>query len=112
MFSKLLPHFLSTADVARLAALVAAAQQYHDLPPVKSVVNAQLRTETDPQLKHAATDGFAIAKISRTHTGQTGIHRRLHPQIAEGVKPLVKRDESVLKLQLLDFPLKHFKCNL
>jgi hypothetical protein len=27
----------------------------------------------------------------------------------EGIEPLVKRDEAVLKLQLLDFPLNHWR---
>jgi hypothetical protein len=29
----------------------------------------------------------------------------LHSSVTEGIEPLVKRDESVLKLQLLDLPL-------
>ena len=29
--------------------------------------------------------------------------RRLHPPVAKGIKPFVKRNRSVLKLQLLDF---------
>jgi hypothetical protein len=106
------PQFLRAADVARLAALVAAANQDDDFPSVQSVINAESRTETDPQFKHAATNGLAIAEIPGAHAGQSRIHRRLHPHVAQGIKPFIKRDESVLKLQLLDFPLNHFECNL
>jgi hypothetical protein len=28
--------------------------------------------------------------------------------VAEGIEPLVKRDQFVLKLKLLDFPLNHW----
>ena len=103
---------MRTADVTRLAALVAAANQDDDFLTVQSVINAESQPETDPQFKHAATDGFAIAEISGAHASQARVHRRLHPQTAKGIKPLVKRHQPILKLQLLDFPFDHFKCNL
>ena len=107
-----MPQFLRTADVTRLAALVAAANQDDDFLTVQSVINAESQPETDPQFKHAATDGFAIAEISGAHAGQTRVHRRLHPQVAKGIKPFVERHQPVLKLKLLDFFLNHFECNL
>jgi hypothetical protein len=109
MFRKLLPQLLRAADVAFLAAFVAAAQQDDNLPAVKSVIHAESRAKGDSQLKHPATHGFAIAKISGARTGQTGIHRHLHSLVTKGIEPLVKRDESVLKLQLPDFPFEHRK---
>jgi hypothetical protein len=100
----LLPQPLRAADVTLLAAFVAATQQNHDLSAVQSVINTESRAKTYPQLKHAAAHGFAIAEISGANSGQSGVHRRLHPQVAKGIKPFVKRDKPVLKLQLLDFP--------
>jgi hypothetical protein len=47
---------LRALDVARLTAFVAAAQQHHDLFSVQPVINAQARTEGDPQFKYPATD--------------------------------------------------------
>ena len=108
----MLPQLLRAADVSRLAALVAAANQHDDFFAVQSEINAESRPETDPQFKHAATDGFAIAEIPGAHAGQTRVHRRLHPQVAKGIKPFVKRHQPVLKLQLLDFPFDNFECNL
>ncbi len=98
---------LRAADVAGLAAFVASAQQHHDLSAVKSVVNTESRAEIYPQLGHSAAHGLGVAEIPSTHAGQPGIHRRLHSFVAERIEPFVKRDESVLKLQLLDFPLDH-----
>jgi hypothetical protein len=112
MLRKLLPQLLRAADVACLAAFVAAAQQDDDLPSVKSVIHTESRAKGDSQFKHPAAYGFAIAEISGTHTGQTRIHSHLHSLVAKGIEPLVKRDESVLKLQLPDFPFNHFDCNL
>ena len=109
MFCKLLPQLLRAADVACLAAFVAAAQQDDDLPSVKSVIHTQPRTKGNSQLKHTAAHGFAVAEVSGAHAGQTGIHRYLHSLVTKGIEPLVKRDESVLKLQLLDFPFEHWK---
>ena len=109
MFCKLLPQLPRAADVACLAAFVAAAQQNNDLPSVKSVIYTESRAKGDSQLKHPAAHGFAIAKISGAHAGQAGIHRHLYSLVAKGIEPLVKRDESVLKLQLLDFPFEHWK---
>lgn len=74
---------------------------------VQPVIDAKARPQINPQFKHAAAHGFEIAKISGAHAGQSGIHRRLPFFVAEGIEPLVKRDKSVLKLQLLDFPLDH-----
>ena len=107
MFQKLLPQLLRTADVARLAAFVTAADKNHDLPTLQSVIDAQAGTEGDAQLEHPTTHRFAVAEISGAHPGQSGIDRRLHFPIAKGIKPLVKRDESILKLQLLDVLLQH-----
>ena len=101
---------MRAADVACLAAFVAAAQQDDDLPTVKSVIHSESRTKDNSQLKHSAAHGFAIAEVSGTHAGETGIHRHLHSLVAKGIEPLVKRDESILKLQLPDFPLKHRKA--
>jgi hypothetical protein len=107
MFFELLPQSLCILNVARLGALTAAAEQNHNLPLVKTVIDAKAGSQREPQFVDTATDGLAITEISRSYAGQSGIHRRLHFSIAKGIKPLVKRDESVLKLQLLDFPLKH-----
>jgi len=74
---------------------------------VQPVLDAEARPQFNPQFKHAAAHGFEIAEISGAHTRETGIHRRLPFFVAEGIELLVKRDESVLKLQLLDFPLDH-----
>jgi len=109
MFRKLLPQLLRAADVACLAAFVAATQQDDDLPSVKSVIHSESRTKDNSQLKHPAAHGFAIAEISGAHPGQTGIHRHLHSLVTKGIEPPIKRDESVLKLQLLDFPFEHWK---
>jgi hypothetical protein len=109
MFRKLLPQLLRAADVACLASFIAAAQQDDDLPSMKSVIHTESRAKGDSQLKHSAAHGFAIAKISGAHAGQAGIHRHLHSLVAKGIEPLVKRDESVLKLQLPDLPFEHRK---
>ena len=98
---------LRATDVAGLTAFVATAKQHHDLFAVQSIINPKSRTKIYPQLGHPAAHGFSVAKISGAHPGQPGIHRRLPFFVAEGIKPLVKQDESVLKLQLLDFPLDH-----
>ena len=103
---------MRAADVAWLAAFISTANQNHDLPAVQSVINSQAGSEGDPQFKHTITDGFTVVKISGPHTRQTRVHRRLHPLVAEGIKPFVKRNQPVLKLQLLDFPLDHLQCNL
>lgn len=108
MFCKLLPQLLCPADVAPLAVFVAATEENDDFLTVQSIINAKSRPKRNSQFKHAAAHGFAIAEISGAHAGQTRIHRCLYSQVAKGIKPLVKRDESILKLQLLDFLLKHF----
>src|SRR3989304_1819370 len=107
MFREFLPQLLRAANVARLAAFVAPAQQDHDLPAVQPVINTQAGAKRDSQLKHPAAHGFAVAEIAGSYAGQTGVPRRLHFLVAKGIKPLVKGDESVLKLQLLDFLLDH-----
>jgi hypothetical protein len=76
---------------------------------MKSVIHTEPRAKGDSQLKHPATHGFAIAEISGAHTGQTGVHRHLHSLVTKGIEPLVKRDGSVLKLRLPDFPFEHRK---
>src|SRR5665213_1903424 len=112
MFFKFLPQLLRATYVTLLTAFVTAANQHYDLPALQPIIDTESGTKCDSQLIHAATHEFAIAEVSSAHTRQTGVHRRLHPQIAKGIKPLVKRDESILKFQLLDFLLKHFECNL
>src|SRR2546422_9038877 len=73
MFFELLPQLLRAADVARLAAFVAATQQDHDLPSVQSVINAQTGTESDAQLRHAAAHRLAIAEIPGANPDKTRI---------------------------------------
>ena len=92
---------------ARDGDIVAAAQEDHDLSTMLSVIDAETGAETDSQLKDAAAHGFGVAEVSGAHAGQTSIHRRLHFWLAEGIEPLVKRDQSVLKFQLPDLPLDH-----
>lgn len=99
-----MPQLLRTADIAGLTALVATTHQHHDLFAVSAVIDPEAGTKIDPQLKDAAADRLVIAKVSGAHAGQPRIHRRLHFLIAQGIEPLVKRDESVRKFQLLDFP--------
>jgi len=108
----MLPQLLRAADVAPLAVFVPATEENDDFLTLHSIINAKSRTKRNAQFKYATARGFAIAEISGAHAGQTRIHRCLHSQIAKGIKPLVKRDESILKLQLLDFLFDHFKCNL
>jgi hypothetical protein len=103
----MLPQLLRAADVARLAALVTAAQQDDYLPAVKSVINAQARINHDSQFEHSGAHRLAIAEISCADTGQAGIHRRLHSLVPQGIEPYVKRNQPVLKLQLLNFPFDH-----
>ena len=105
---ELLPQFLCAADVPGLAAFVATAKQDHDLPSVQSVINPQAGAERDAQLRNSATDRLAVAEIPGANPNQPRIHRRLHSLVAKGFEPLVKRDESALKLQLLYFPLDHW----
>ena len=61
--------------------------------PCKSIINAESRPKRDPQFKHTAAHGFAIAEISGAHAGQAGVHRRLHSFVPKGIKPFVKRNQ-------------------
>ncbi len=96
------------ADVAPLGAFVTATQQNHDLLALQPVINTVARPQRDAQFKHPTAHGFAIAEIPGAYPCQADIHCRLHFSVMEGIEPLVKRDEAVLKLQLLDFPLNHW----
>ena len=104
---ELLPQLLGAADVVWLPAFVAASQEDHDPLTVKSVVNAQTWADINAQLKYPATHRPEVAEVTGAHAGQTGIYRCLLSSVSEGIEPLVKRDESVLKLKLPDLPLNH-----
>src|SRR5438445_3579159 len=83
---------------ARLATLASA-------PPHPGGVEAEGRKTNYRKTFTPPPHGLAIAEIPGAHPCPAGIHRRLHFSVAEGIEPFVKRDESILKLQLLDFPL-------
>jgi hypothetical protein len=87
-----------------LAVFITAANKNDGFPAVQPVINAQS--------KHAATHGFAIAKIPGANSGQSRVPRRLPSHIAKGIKPFIKWNESTLNLQLLYFPFSHLQCNL
>lgn len=95
--------------MSRLAALLAVAQQDDHSPAAKSATHAEFRAKGDSQLKNPGAHGFAIAEISDARAGQTGIRRHLHSLVVKGIESPVKRDESVRKLQLPDFPFKRRK---
>jgi len=104
---------LRAANVARLAAFIAATQQDHNLTALKSVIDPQARTKRNSHLKHPTAHRLAIAEVSSAHPSQTGVRRRAHFLVGKGIKPPIKQDKSVLKFQLLDYLLDYvFECNL
>jgi hypothetical protein len=63
---------LRPLDVLPLRALVAAAQQDHDLRPAMYVIDAVAGTISDAHFHHAATDAPGITRISQLHTSDAG----------------------------------------
>ena len=110
MFVKLqplLPQSLRSVDVARLSSLIPATQQDDKLVAMFAVINPQPRSHIKPQLKDPGANGFVISEVSGTHSCQTGVHCGLHPQVAQGLEPVIKRHPAILQFQLLDFALGH-----
>ena len=96
---------LSLLDILSLCALVASAQQDHNLRPAGQIVDPVTRPVGDPHFHDTLTDASAVPGISLFHATNAGDYARDRIGIPETAQPgrkllgLTRLDHVVYGLQ-------------